>query len=207
MKSEKMQYRIARITTFTFTIAIAINFIWSCANKKQLATGSDEEATLLSQYDALTDSVNSSWKIMIDDDDEKHMLLKRLLLEVSYTNNYDKDRFEDLNDLVDELKGMRYDLQSMSNSSMIDAYDSATFDLSDQIIVFAKEHPRYDNFPLMAELVSEINSKNDYILMHRIHFDRSVKELNSFKKSKEKKLLKSDPEIELKSYYLFELPS
>jgi hypothetical protein len=169
-------------------------------------TGTEAE-TLLAQYDALTDSVNSSWKIMIDDDDEKHMLMKRLLLEVSYTNNYDKGRFKELNDLVDQLKSMRYDLQTMSNSSMIDAYDSATFDLSDKIIVFAKDHPRYDNFPLMAELVNEINSKNDYILMHRIHYDRSVKELNSFKKSKEKKLMKSDPEIELKNYSLFELPS
>ena len=102
---------------------------------------------------------------------------------------------------------MRYDQQSMSNSAAIDAYDSATFDVSDQIILFARNHPRYQDFPLMAELIDEINVKNNYVLMHRIHYDSWVKELNTFKKKNGKKLLKSDPGIDLEIDPIFELPS
>ncbi len=144
---------------------------------------------------------------MIADDDDKHVLMKRLLLEVSYTNNYDKEQFGELNDKIDQLKLLRYDQNSMNSSALIDAYDSATFDLSDQIIVFARSHPRYDDFPMMAELADDINGKNNYILMHRIHYDSQVKELNSFKKKNRKKLLKADSDIETESMPLFELPS
>lgn len=162
---------------------------------------------MLSTYLALEDSIQKEWSIMIADDDDKHVLMKRLLLEVSYTNNYDKVRFRDLNDQVDQLKAMRYDQKSMSNSALIDSYDSATFDLSDQIFVFARNHPRYDDFPLMSELIDDINGKNNYILMHRIHYDNRVKELNSFKEKNQKKLMATDPEIETEHMPLFELPS
>ncbi len=207
MKSQKLKYRITHVAILMFSIGMTLNFVLSCTNKKQMPTDADQEKSLLIKYTSLQDSVDSNWQIMIADDDEKHQFMKRLLLEVSYTNNYDKGRFKELNELVDQLKSMRYDQQSMRNSDLIDAYDSATFDLSDQILVFARNHPRYEDLPLMAELIDDINRKNNYILMHRIHYDNWVKELNSFKLSKRKKLLKSEPEMELKSNPLFELPS
>lgn len=207
MKSQKLKYRIARVTILMFTIGMVMSLIWSCANKKKMSNGTNQESALLLQYVALNDSADHTWQIMIADDDEKHMLMKRLLQEVSFTNNYDKGRFKELNDLVDQLKAMRYDQQSMSNSAAIDAYDSATFDVSDQIILFARNHPRYQDFPLMAELIDEINVKNNYVLMHRIHYDSWVKELNTFKKKNGKKLLKSDPGIDLEIDPIFELPS
>ena len=161
----------------------------------------------LIQYQALIDSVDHNWFVMISDDDDKHVLMKRLLLEVSYTNNYDKARYQELNEMIDQLKGLRYDQKSMGNSLMIDAYDSATFDLSDQVIVFARSHPRFEDTPMMSELIDDINRKNNYILMHRIHFDNWVKELNTFKKKNKKKLLSSEPPIDMESMPLFELSS
>jgi hypothetical protein len=144
---------------------------------------------------------------MIDDDDDKHVLMKRLLLEVSYTNNYDKRRFDELNNLIDQLKELRYDQKSMSNSSSIDEYDSATFDLSDQIFLFARNHPRFENTSLMGELIDDISAKNNYILMHRIHYDNWVKELNAFKESNKEKLISNDASIETGKMPLFQLPS
>ena len=207
MKSKKYNNIIIRATLVIFTIGMSVNFMLSCVNKRQNSTDADKHNLILIEYSALEDSVQKEWSIMIADDDDKHVLMKRLLLEVSYTNNYDKERFLELNDLVDQLKFMRYDQKSMNNSALIDAYDSATFDLSDQIIVFARSHPRYDDFPLMAELANDINGKNNYILMHRIHYDSQVKELNSFKKKNRKKLLKTNLDIETESMPLFELPS
>ena len=205
MKGEKLNYLIFRATIKMVVIGMVTGIILSCEDKKQRSTDAIENDSLFIKYTALTDSVDKEWQIMIADDDDKHMLMKRLLLEVSYTNNYDKERFRELGDLIDQLKAMRYDQKSMGVSASIDAYDSATFDLSDQIILFARSHPRYADFPLMVELIDNINEKNNYILMHRIHYDTRVKEFNSFRKSNRKKLLPSDPEIEVMP--LFELSS
>ena len=112
-----------------------------------------------------------------------------------------------MNGLVDQLKDMRYDQKSMSNSSSIDAYDSATFDLSDQIFSFARDHPRFESTPLMGELIDDISAKNNFILMHRIHYDNWVKELNAFKENNREKLLSNDEPIEMDKMPLFELPS
>lgn len=205
MKNKNINDLISRFGMTICTIGIVGIIISSCDSKKESSSDAIENDSLFIKYAALNDSVDKEWRIMITDDDDKHMLMRRLLLEVSYTNNYDKERFRELNELIDQLNAIRYDQKSMGNSASIDAYDSATFDLSDQIIMFARNHPRYDDFPLMAELIDNIHEKNNYILMHRIHYDTRVKELNSFKKSNRKKLLISDPEIEDMS--LFELPS
>jgi hypothetical protein len=180
--------------------------IFSCGDKKPSSQSVTQDSLLIT-YQALTDSVDHNWAIMIDDDDDKHVLMKRLLLEVSYTNNYDKGRFDELNNLIEQLKELRYDQKSMSNSSSIDAYDSATFDLSDQIFLFARNHPRFENTPLMGELIDDISAKNNYILMHRIHYDNWVKELNAFKEKNKEQLISNDASIETAKMPLFQLPS
>ena len=95
----------------------------------------------------------------------------------------------------------------MSDSDLIDAYDSATWDLTDQIIQFAREHPRYTDYPMMEELINDINAKNNYVLMHRIHYDSWVKQLNSFKESNANRLLELDPAVDADYMPLFELSS
>lgn len=187
-------------------IAVAIFGLFNCTSKKESAQ-SEQLDSLLVTYKALSDSIDQNWTVMIADDDDKHVLMKRLLLEVSYTNNYDKNRYAELIDLLDQLKKMRYDQVSMSNSSAIDAYDSATFDLSDQIFLFARNHPRFENTPLMSELIDDISAKNNFILIYRIHYDNWVKELNSFKELNKEQLLSGDATFDVEKMPLFELPS
>lgn len=207
MKSGHLTLFVAKNITVIFTILMLVAIMSSCVKKKQSSSDTDQLDSLMKTYSALKDSVDHEWEIMINDDDDNHKLMKRLLLEVSYTNTYDKDRFKELNSMVDQLKSMRYDQNSMGNSALIDAYDSATFALSDQIIAYARDHPRYTDFPLMEELINDINGKNNYILMHRIHYDTWVKELNAFKNKHRKKILKADPGLEMESMPLFELSS
>ena len=186
-------------------MGLIISCLFSCGSHKN--AGQSDVDSLMIKYQALVDSVDATWTVMIADDDEKHMLMKRLLLEVSYTNNYDKARFEALNQKVEELRGFRYDQKSMGSSDLIDAYDSATWALTDQIIEFARSHPRYTDFPLMEELIGDINAKNNYVLMHRIHYDSWVKQLNSFKKNNLDKLMDADPDMKSQDMPLFQLAS
>jgi hypothetical protein len=196
------------IKTYHFLVlGLLVVCLAACDSEKKTSSESQDADSLLIKYQALADSVSHNWTVMIAADDDKHTLMKRLLLEVSYTNNYDKPRFEELNALVDELKDFRYDQKTMSDSDLIDAYDSATWDLTDQIIKFARDHPRFEDFPMMQELIEDINGKNSYVLMHRIHYDNWVKELNSFKEKNRDKLMHDDTGVDVESMPLFELPS
>lgn len=192
---------------FLFSIAVVAGGIFSCSRKAKKTAEGPARDSLIMEYQALQDSLDKEWKVMIEDDDEKIALLKRLILEVSYTNSYDKQRFEALNEMVDQLKQMRYDRESMRDSQMIDAYDSATFAVTDQVIDFARSHPRYKDFPFMEELINEINQKNDLILIYRVHYDNWAKDLNAFIKKRGKKLRKFGQVVPDKPVPLFQLPS
>ena len=192
---------------YTILSGVIAIYIFSCESKKHADTDVLAMDSLLFRYQALRDSVDENWAVMINDDDNKLFLMKRLLQEVSYTNNYDKARFNELNDLLEELRQMRYDQQSMQNSAMIDAYDSATFAVSDQIILFARSHPRFPDIPIMADLISDINAKNNYILIHRIHYDHWAKDLNAFQEENRQELQKADPAKNYVEMPLFQLPS
>ena len=191
--------------SYLLVFAVILGIYQGCDRKSRPAQGVSADSLLI-QYQALTDSVDSNWMVMIDDDDQKHFLMNRLLQEVSYTNNYDKARLEQLTMLLDELIDMRYDQQTMSDSDLIDAYDSATFAVCDQIFAFARSHPRFESIPIMAELIEDINARNNYILMHRIHYDNWVKELNEFKKNNKDAILSGDASIDVEEMPLFQLP-
>jgi hypothetical protein len=126
---------------------------------------------------------------------------------VSYTNNYDKEKFNELNGQVDALNAMRYDQKTMESSALIDAYDSATWAVADNVIVFARNHPRYQDIPLMEELINDINEKNSFVLIHRIHYDTSVKALNAFLETYGESARAVIPAIKEEPMPLFELPS
>ncbi len=162
--------------------------------------------SLVMQYRTINDSIDVSWAKMIDDDDQKHQYMKRLLLEVSYTNNYNKEAFDSLNELVDTLDSLRYDQQSMEESELIDNYDSLTFMATNAICSFAQNNPRFSDFPLMSELIHDINQKNDMMLIYRIHYDNFVKARNEFIKKYSKKLDAYSTEVNFDPLPMFQLP-
>ena len=187
----------------SFMLAIGI------ACKRKPESHLSEKEMIDSVYTAfriLSDSVSGSWEKMVGDDTEKHRYMKRLLLEVSYTNLYDKEQFENLNGMIDRLSAMRYDQHSMKDSELIDKYDSATFSVTSHVIQYALDHPRYDDFPLMEELIDDINSKNDMILIHRIHYDGFTMRYNDFIEKNKDWLLKSGKRVAMEPLPLFQLP-
>lgn len=160
-----------------FNITIVVVFIISCQNKSD--KNLQEQILLLDSYAILSDSLSNAWDIMIADDDEKHKYMKRLLNEVSYSGSFDEKRHEELTIMVDELAASRYDQQTMSRSAHIDEYDSATNEVSRQVIDFAYNHPSYNESELMKEIVKDINYKNQMILHLRIDYDAFADELNA----------------------------
>lgn len=143
-------------------------------------TSPEEQAKLRQNYDSLYEAVNQNWKVMMDDDDEKLFYMKRLLDEISYTNDFDSVLVDSLRSGISTLKSSRYDSMSMADSEVIDQYDAATAGLSQAITSLAQNHPEYSRYPLMEELIFDIMEANDRILLHRIRYDQAARGYNTF---------------------------
>lgn len=135
--------------------------------------------SLETEFFALGDSLDSAWAQMIEDDDFKIYYMRRLLDEVAGAGSADTLRYATLRDELGALEAMRYDRVSMAHSPSIDAYDSATAALSEEIIAFAREYQHVYNSPLILELIDEINFKNDMVIIYRVHYDHFAIRHNS----------------------------
>ncbi|CAN5186041.1 hypothetical protein BH23BAC1_BH23BAC1_36310 [soil metagenome] len=131
-------------------------------------------------YIAVNDSLDASWIVMIKDDDEKIADMKRLLNEISKTKRYDKARHRELINDVDKLALIRYDRKSMADSDKIDEYDSANSIMTKEVILFAANHPQYEDNPVFEDIINEIQVADNRVILHRIRYDRSAKAFNSF---------------------------
>ena len=117
---------------------------------------------------------------MIADDDQKIADAKRLLEEISYTNKYNVQQYDTLQQNLATLLQIRYNNTTMANSAAIDDYDSASNKVMNEILMLATSHPDYQKYPLMKELVNDIQEANARVLRHRVDYDYSAKQYNQF---------------------------
>ncbi len=137
-------------------------------------------------YVSVKDSLDANWMLMIQDDDEKLADMKLLLQEVSKTRRYDKNLHQELTSEIDQLAQIRYDRKSMKDSHKIDEYDSATSIVTKDVILFAANLPQYNDYPKLEEIISDIQSADNRVILHRIRYDRSAKGFNHFIHENEK---------------------
>ena len=156
---------------------------------------------------ALGDSLDIAWAQMIEDDDFKIYCMRRLLDEVAGAVSIDTLKYAMLHDGLNALEAIRYDRESMVHSPSIDAYDSATAVLSEEIIAFALENQQLYNSPLMLELIDEINFKNDMVIIYRVHYDHFAIRHNMIIREHSRILEKRMENTLPRPLPLFQLPS
>jgi len=157
------------------------------------------------EFASLKDSVAHCWKKMMVDDDEKLFNLKRLLEEVSYTNDFDQVRFDSLKQMHKELVALRYDHQTMADSDLIDEYDAKTSILIREVSDFARSHPKFENYTLMEQLIIEMNEADNRVLLHRIRYDDFCRQYNQLIETKGQSLDQFASTKDLKKRALFTL--
>ncbi len=157
------------------------------------------------EFTSLKDSVAHCWKNMMVDDDEKLFHIKRLLEEVSNTNDYDRVRFDSLMQMHRELVALRYDYQTMADSDLIDEYDTKTSILIREVSDFARSHPKFENYILMEQLIIDINEADNRVLLHRIRYDDFCSKYNDFIDTTRQSLAQFASSNDLKKRALFTL--
>ena len=160
---------------------ITILLVSSCDKKTKKETLTAVEADSLHHaFLVIQDSLNTAWERMIEDDNQKIADAKRLLEEVSYTNNYNVMQFDTLQQNLALLLEMRYSNTSMAEPSAIDNYDSASNKVINTIMTVASEHPDFARYPLMKTLVKDIQEANGRVLRQRVSYDYAAKLYNQF---------------------------
>lgn len=202
-----MKTRRASKSCSFFIIAILVST--GCNSHKETHTNKESAFTkidsLRSTYLAINDSIVMSWNIMINDDNEKLSNLERLLQEISYAGGVDSTILNAFGRKITRLKALRYDQNTMSDSDLIDSYDTASQSVTSKIINFAMSHPQYERYALMSELVNDIIGADSRILHHRIHYDQFAKDYNLFIEVNEPILDEIESDIQHNKKPLFEL--
>lgn len=199
--------RYTQLAGLFFAVAVLF-FISSCEKKsKETALSQNEVDSLSLALVAMEDSLETAWTQMMEDDDQKIADAKRLLEEISYTNIYDQAQYDSLQQNLKTLQSMRYDNISMENSLLIDNYDSSSNKVMNEIISLASSHPEFQRYPLMKELISDIQKANGRVLRHRVNYDYVAKQYNQFIEAHQDELEEVDSLKTLKKKPLFELAS
>ena len=160
-------------------------FILSCIVVSCSAPGPTAEEKILIldslklRYSVIGDSINAAWGKMVADDDQKLAYMKRLIDEVTYTNEYNAVTVEEFYNRIKSAKAMRYDKVTMAESNLIDEYDLAIQSLISEIETFARSHPKFDKYPLMLELINDIRAADGRVLFMRMNYDDYAKEKNN----------------------------
>lgn len=153
----------------------------SCASKNsKIAITESVVDSVNQEMMHLEDSISSTWKVMIDEDNTKLQLMKRLIDEISYTKTYDQATYDSLDQSIAALRALRYDQTSMQQSSLIDQYDNQTREVVNQVIAFANNHPLKSEYPIIDELIEEIRILDNQVIYRRVDYDNSAVTYNKY---------------------------
>lgn len=168
-----------------------ILFAFSCERKNNGSSAENKESktdVVKKEIDLLVDSLNSSWNNMIDSDDQKFKDVKRLLDEISYTNNYNVVMHDSLVKELEVVKSQRFD-QSLDLDAM-DKYDMLTDRYILDVFKLKEKTPGIEQHPLADELVNDINIANspENVVQLRKRYDEWAKRYNAYLKKNRKQL-------------------
>lgn len=187
----------------TYFLIGVLFFLASCSGN---GIFSSNKKSTKATANTLQEEVNKAWEEMIMSDDKKVADMKRLLQEISYTNDYDQTTWTYVNSMVENLPAKRYSQQSMT-SSQIDQYDIATDQAIKKVFDLQESSNEMKSHPIGTELKSDIQKSDNDIVMYRIKYDVSAKKYNTFVENNTKTLTKlGEPYTGFKKLPLFELP-
>ena len=177
---------------------------FSCANNK--GTGGSKKKRLKYEATALSDSLDYSWKVMVDSDNEKLADIKRLLDEVSYTKEHDESEVQRLRKKQEALVNKRFSRGSMT-SQQIDAYDTATDSLLRETFALVNATPEMEKHSITNQLLADIQKEDNDVIIYRVRYDQWAKKFNEFLENNSANLEKlGSPYKDYTKQPLFQLP-
>jgi hypothetical protein len=190
---------------YRYLILLLVISLCSAGCKRKVKLTAEYIDSLNTTFSSLNIAVDSSWKIMMDEDDEKIQNLKNLLEEVSVRQKFNAEAGNELVQRLNSLTGIRYNRQTMTRSKLIDDYDSLTVQLLEDAGNYVHSWPGFHQHPDLVSLDSSIEKMDENVLMQRINYDSHAKLLNNFVKENLEVLKEINPQGDFTPRPLFEL--
>ena len=152
----------------------------SCNKKTSTTLSPTAVDSLISVFQDINNDLEATWDEMIQDDNDKLDNMRRILQEVEYSGNYNRLKLDSLKKNIDQLAEVRYDQQTMSDSELINSYDSMTNQVMGEVTVFTTQLEQFEQYPIMGQLLQEVFEADDRVLRYRIQYDRLAKQYNTF---------------------------
>jgi hypothetical protein len=195
-----------RLLFHTAACLLFIVLLFSSCNKKTSTTLSPTAVdSLKSVFQDINRDLEATWDEMIQDDNDKLDNMRRILQEVEYSGSYNRLKLDSLKKNIDQLAEARYDQQTMSDSELINLYDSMTNQVMGEVTVFTTQLEQFEQYPIMGQLLQEVFEADDRVLHHRIQYDRLAKAYNSFIETHEPDMKALARQSNLQPKPLFEL--
>lgn len=160
------------------------------------------------KLNVLEDSIQYSWKYMSKNEEDMFFNINRLLQEIEYIPGHDQTVVDSLRKANEKTKQMRYNQESMKESSLIDSYDESTAALVNNVQKFAASVAGLEKHLVAVQLLEEIPQQFQKIYLNRVHYDFHVQDYNKLLNKNKKKLERFNPEYKtLKNKALFQISS
>ena len=150
-----------------------------CEKKATEQTEFTKADSVTGTYLSLQDTMLQVWNTMIHDDNRKILAMDHLLDKLSVTN---PEKSEELSNYqrLDELPGMRYDQQSISDPEVVTEYDFASNSLVAELIALAESQREFAYDKSLQTLVDSIRSADQRVLNYRAEYDQVASRFNRF---------------------------
>ncbi len=167
--------------TFLFLSSACLLLLAGCRHKTETTEQSTVRIDSLQRVlTTLNDSVDVTWREMLDSDAQKLRHIDTLLLRIRQTGQYDKELFEEATHLRASLAAKRYQRPEELTSAQIDAYDAATDSLISTVVTVYERLPNPGRCQNCEALRSRIQETDEAVLPYRLRYDRHAEAYNQF---------------------------
>jgi hypothetical protein len=155
---------------------------------------------------SLNDSVDVTWREMLDSDAQKLRHIDTLLKRIEGTGQYDKALFNQATAIRASLAARRYQRPDDLTSAQIDAYDNATDSLITTVVTVYERLSNPNRCTDCEALRGRIQDTDEAVLPYRLRYDRHAEAYNRFVNQNRASLQRGEAETDsLRAKPLFRL--
>lgn len=154
----------------------------NCTSKQPSSeeTAFTKEDSVTDVYLAYQDSIFWSWKVMINDDDQKIEAMHNLLHEMMVSNPDQKADLQQFEERLEHLESLRYNQKSIANTEVVEEYDFASSSLVTELITLAESQKEFEYNTTLQRLAEEIKLADERVANYRSDYDAVVMAYNQF---------------------------
>jgi hypothetical protein len=140
---------------------------------------------------------------MINDDNQKLDAMHHLIHELSVSQPEKAEELKSLEERLSQLMRIRYTQKSLSNADVVNEYDVASRQLTDELLAGVEAMKEFSYNKTLQALVRDIRAAESRIHRHRIEYDSVVKGYNHFIELHREDLRQTDETLVLEKKPVF----